>query len=101
MPERIRGGIEFALFLTTLGVMIYGVDSFYDSQNNLSIAKNTKDSPPANAEKCDLSNPLNMACWYQTESELCDGQNTIFDRTDDVCETIKYWNYKPAINYFR
>ncbi len=98
IPEKIRGSIEFALFLATLGLMFYGLDAVYDSQNLLTDAKTNKQSPPG--EICIDSQGIygsDMGCWSQKVDELCDGQNTILNRSDDVCETIEYWSYRPVV----
>lgn len=100
IPEKIKSGMELALFFSTLGLMIYGIDTVLDSQNNLSeIKKNNLAAPPA-SEQCNPTLQLDMACWTQITNEVCDGNNTL-DRSGDVCETIEFWNYVPPVNVMR
>lgn len=100
MSEFVKGGVEFALFLTTLGLMIYGIDTVLDSQNNLSEIKEKFLSTPPISAQCDPDEKLDMACMTQITREVCDGNNTL-DRSDDICETLDYWYYVPAINVMR
>ena len=100
LPEKIKGSIELALFITTLGLIFYGIDTGYDSQNNLSEVKSNQLTAPPASEQCNPNDQLDMACWNQITREICDGNMTL-DRSDDICETIEYWNYKPAMNFMR
>ncbi len=101
MPERVRGAIEIAIYLAALGLMFYGAEQIKDSENRLTDAKRNKLAVPALTSQCSLTDPLDMGCNRQVTRELCDGNNTIFDKTDDVCETITYWDYIPVVNIYR
>lgn len=94
------GPAGLAVSVAVMGLLLYGVDTIFDSQNNLSeIKKNNLSTPPISAQ-CDLTNRLDMGCMTQVTREVCDGNNT-FNRSDDVCETIDYWYYVPEVNLMR
>lgn len=68
------------------------------SKNRLTEAKNA--TAPLSSEQCDPSK-IDMGCYEQVTSQLCDGQDTMFQFKDDVCETITYWRIVPRVNIYR
>ena len=87
------------LFLINAGVnigLICLTGLLSQSRNNLAekkleIANQTVPKP---TEIC--SGLFDTSCFYQVESSLCDGQNTVLNFKDDVCEDIAYWTYNPG-----
>lgn len=57
------------------------------SLNNLSSVKEFMSDKDRVTERCgeDLSRCI------QVEKQYCDGNNTMFDLSDDVCETVPNW----------
>ncbi len=74
-------------------LLLGGIGSLLDrSENNLAQAKLDLIANPTTApERCDP-----YGCTL-VERKVCDGNNTIFDFSDDVCEDILVW----TTNYSR
>ncbi len=81
------------LLLTSAALVVGCIGSILNrSENNLTKAKLDLISNPATApESC---NPYGCTL---VERKVCDGNNTIFDFNDDICEDILVW----TTNYSR
>lgn len=99
MSEPI-GPVGLAVAIAVTGLFMYGLDTVFDSENNLSRIKRDRLVAPPISQQCDPDVQLDMACWTQITREMCDGNNTL-DRSDDVCETIEFWNYVEPVNVMR
>ena len=86
----INGAVNIGLvFLTGL---------ISQSRNNLADKKlfiEQNKITPTDNEVC-TDNYFDTGCYRRIETELCDGQNTLLNFKDDVCEDIGYWIYNPT-----
>lgn len=89
-----------AISIAVTGLFLYGLDTIYDSQNNLSKIKEDQLIAPPISQQCIPEDQLDMACWREITREECDGNNTL-SRKDDVCETLEYWSYVQPVNIMR
>lgn len=81
--------------IISMGLLIItGLSS--QSENNLTEFKEKKlnQTVPNQSDVC--SSAFDTDCYLKLEREMCDGQNTILNFKDDVCEDIPYWSYIPG-----
>ena len=83
-------GLTFAIGILT---KMYGVAY----ENELDKAKQLMSSPSLQQQKCDedLS-----GCVLKENITFCNGNDTMFNTSDDTCETLPYYlDYPPSYNH--
>lgn len=95
--ENVTNNIEniqfiSAVLLTDIAIGMLGGLALR-SINQLTTAKEKMKDPVRTQEQCESSV---YGCTYQTNVTLCDGQNTMFNLDDDVCEIVPFY-WEPNI----